>query len=265
MVGETCARCGFVSTVAAPATLGPEPAAETTEDPTMGWVITVAVLIASALVIGATVLWVFGARSNPDVAGAPLIDPTTTTARRAPGTASTTIAPRRTTTTTTTATTATSGAPTPGASSVPPSEWKHFSSPDGALEADFPDVPSTSVLRDVTTCAISGTQVQQDDGQSVYLVTYGLTQSDCAGAQLTSELLHAAVGTLGASGQILNVQQGRFKEHTMTTFDLSAGTNDVKGRGAIIVTAGHYFLVIAAGPSRSTVEFDRFLSSLRVS
>ncbi len=155
--------------------------------------------------------------------------------------------------------------PDPGAGSAPAASWKHYRSPDGALEADFPAEPTTSVLREVTTCAISGNQVQQDDGQSVYLVTYGLTQADCGGAQLTSELLHAAVGTLGPTGQVLNVQEGRFEEYTMTTFDLSAGTNDVKGRGAIIVTAGHYFLVIAAGPSRSTVEFERFLSSLRVS
>jgi hypothetical protein len=266
LVGETCARCGFVSEVGAPPTLGPAPAGEApAEDPTMGWIITVAVLIASALMIGAAVLWVFGERANPDVAGAPLIDPTTTV-RRVPGTATTTIAPRRPPSTTTTAPGGplVPTVPDPGAGSVPAAAWKHYSSPDGALEADFPAVPTTSVLRDVTTCAISGNQVQQDDGQSVYLVTYGLNQSDCNGTQLTSELLHAAVGTLGPSGQVLNVREGRLEDHTMTTFDLSAGTNDVRGRGAIIVTAGHYFLVIAAGPARATVEFERFLSSLRV-
>jgi len=252
------------------------------DDSALGWITTVAVLLAAVLLVGATTLWVFGRQEPQDLGGSPLVYPSTSL-RRTPATNPTTIAPRQPTTTdpATPGPTAPDPAnpdpanpdpanPGPGASTIPASAWTRYISPDGALEADFPAAPTTSPLQDVTTCALSGNQVQQDDGQSVYVVTYGLTQPDCVGGQLTSELLHAAVGTLGPSGQILNVREGRFKDHTltdrtMTGFDLSAGTNDIKGRGAIIVTPGHYFLVIAAGPSRRAVEFERFLSSLRVS
>lgn len=238
-------------------------ASATRDEGALGWITTVAVLLAAVLLVGAMSLWVFGRQDPPDLGGSPLVYPSTSV-RRAPAATGTTIPPRQTTTT------AANGAPLvtapdPGAGSNPAPAWTHYASPDGAMEADFPSTPTTSNLRDVTTCALSGNQVQQDDGQTVYIVTYGLTQPDCLGGQLTSELLHAAVGTLGPTGQVLNVREGRFKEHTMTSFDLSAGSNDIKGQGAIIVTPGHYFLVIAAGPSRGVVEFDRFLSSLRVS
>ena len=82
--GETCARCGFVGERGGPPDALDRRAAhpaEERDDGALGWITTVAVLLAAVLLVGATSLWVFGRQDPPDLGGSPLIYPSTSARR----------------------------------------------------------------------------------------------------------------------------------------------------------------------------------------